>query len=79
VFLIKRPTTTPTADARLRRMIVGYKSTTSELLADKIKYGDYYGELYTTTQYVWETGHAFFDTTTEHLRQMQGPAITATH
>jgi hypothetical protein len=78
-FLLRRLTTTPATDAQLTRIIVGHKNTTSDLLANKIKYGEYYNDLYATTQYVWKSGHSFFDTTTENLRRMQGPARTSMH
>jgi hypothetical protein len=67
-FLVKCPTATSTAGAKLKQIIVGPKNTASALLANKIKYGDYYGPLHITTQYAWANGSSFFDTSTGHLQ-----------
>jgi hypothetical protein len=63
----------------LRRVIIGRQKTSINTLANKVLYGDYYGELHIATQYEWRDGRGFFDTTTQHIQKLQAPERSVMH
>jgi hypothetical protein len=69
----------PTYGSILQRVIIGKQKTNTSTLANKILYGDYYGELQIATQYEWRDRRGFFDTTTQHLRKLQAPERRVMH
>jgi hypothetical protein len=62
----------PGVATQMRRILVGKQKCSNRRLANKVKYGDYYGSMYVATQYQWEDSVDFFDTNTGHLRMLQG-------
>jgi hypothetical protein len=69
--LVKVENLVPIQNTPMRRILVGKQYNRGCDLANKVRFGEFYGNLRFASQYEWVDGTEFLNTSTQHLRIIQ--------